>query len=231
MSLLLLEWKLLTRNKRLKQQFILILLFFPFIVYVQLATNSLVQENFLLKELFLFLMFLLPVSNSSLVVFGVNAAFIEKQVTTPLSIYQIIKAKYRFYCIESFLLLIIFLPSLFIGVNIFEITAAFLFAVGFMYFSLFMISLISYKPFDVKSSTFYNFQGIDAGSYIYTILVYVVAFGFMMLFYLLCNETVALIAMSFLGFVFIVTNRIWLGFIARKFEKTKHYRLERFNEK
>ena len=158
MNLLLLEWKLLTRNQRLKQQLIVSMSSIPFIIYLQLA-NPIVQERFFSREGHLFWLFVLPVSSFASIVFSVNALFIEKQVTTPLSIYQIVKAKYRFYCILSLLLFIAFLPSLFLGIKMLELAGAFLFCIGFVYFCLFIFSLFTYKPFNVKSSGFLNYQG------------------------------------------------------------------------
>ena len=230
MNLLLLEWKLLTGNKRLKQQLIVSMLILPFLIFLQLAYPQ-VRESFFRKENLLFLLFVCTIPNFSLIVFCINAAFIEKQVTTPLPIYKIVKAKYRLYCILSLLLFIAFLPSVYIGIKILELAGAFLFCIGFIYFGVFIFSLFTYKPFNVKSSGFFNYQGQTVGMYIYAILLVAVAYGFVALFYFMYNETVALIAMSVIGLVFIATNRIWLGFIAQRFEKTKHYRLERFNEK
>ena len=229
MNLLLLECKLLTRNKRLKQQAIVFMLFMPFIIYLQLA-NPVVQESFLQKEGHLFMLFVLPTANFASIVFSINALFIEKQVTVPLPISKIVKAKYKFYCTLSFLLFIAFLPSLFLGITILELAGAFLFCIGFMYFGVFIYSLFTYKPFNVKSSVYFNYQGHTVGTFVYAALLVAISYGFVFL-YRIYDETITLIIMSVVGLVFIATNRIWLGFIARRFEKTKHYRLERFNEK
>ncbi|GHV57677.1 hypothetical protein FACS1894182_07150 [Bacteroidia bacterium] len=117
------------------------------------------------------------------------------------------------------------------GVKLIELVAAFLFAIGFGFFGLFCLSLLSYKPFDIKASSFFNYQGSDAGNYFVPMLLIIVGFGFIALFYWLFNETVTLIAMSVIGLVFISTNRIWLEKIGKSFEKTQYRRLERFKEK
>jgi hypothetical protein len=189
------------------------------------------MEIFVIKECFLGGFFALPASFATFA-FSSGTMFIEKQVITPLSVFKILQAKYRLYCIVSIVLFILFLPSLFLErIILIQLVAAFLFSVGFVFGGLFCSSLVSYKPFDIKASYFYNYQGVDAGSYFFPILVLIVAFGFIVLLYWLFNETVTLIVMSLIGLVFIATNRIWLKKISQCFEKTKYYRLERFREK
>jgi hypothetical protein len=197
---------------------------------MQLVNLGSLTETFLIKEFFLWGLFAMP-ANFATFAFSANATFIEKQLIAPLSIFKILQAKYRFYCIGSIVLFILFLPSLFLGVKLIQLLAAFLFSAGFAFFWLFCSSLLSYKPFDIKASSFYNYQGVGAGSYFFPMLALVIGFGFMALFYWLFNETITLIAMSIIGLVFIATNRIWLEKISKSFEKTKYRRLECFREK
>jgi hypothetical protein len=181
--------------------------------------------------LFLWLLFALPDNFFAALIFSVNASFIEKQLIAPMPIFKILQAKYRLFAIISFLLFVIFLPSMFLGVKFIELAAAFLFATGFLFFALFWTSLTSYKPFDIKATYFYNFQGFDVANYFSPILIIAIAFGLMFLFYWLFNEIITLIFMSLIGLIFISTNTIWLKKISGSFEKTKYRRLECFREK
>jgi hypothetical protein len=230
MNLILFEWKLIFRNKRLKQMFMMSILWLPLMSYMQFASSDSLKETFVIKECILWGTFVLPATFATFA-FSANAAFIEKQLITPLSIFKILQAKYRLYCIVSIVLFILFLPTLFLGIKFMELVAALLFSTGFAFFGLFCSSLLSYKPFDIKASSFGNYQGVDAGNYFLPMLGIIVAFGFTALFYWLFNETITLIAMSLTGLVFIATNRIWLGKISQSFEKNKYYRLECFREK
>jgi hypothetical protein len=202
------------------------------IVYPQFINpESLVKEFFLLKEFYLCAVFMLPATFATFT-FGVNSSFIEKQITTPLSVFKILQGKFRFFSIVSICLFVAFLPSLFLEIKILELAAAFLFSVGFVFCGLFFTSLSSYKPFDIKASSFYNYQGSnDAGSVFVQVVVMLIVCGLVALIYLLFNQTVTLIMMSIVGIIFIATNRIWLKFIAQRFEETKYLRLERFNKK
>ena len=230
MNLILFEWKLIVRNKRLKQLFIISVVLLPLMIYFQLVTSRLLKDIFLIKELFLLGVFAMP-ANFATLAFCINATFIEKQLIAPFPIYKTLQAKYRLFNIISVALFIFFLPGMFLGVKFVELIASFLFAIGFVYFGFFWTSLSSYKPFDIKASYFYNFQGFDAANYFFPLLVMIISCSFSALLYWLFNETITLIAMSFTGLIFIVTNRIWLEKIGNSFEKTKYRRLERFREK
>lgn len=231
MKLIFLEWKLIVRNQRLKQQFPLIILAFPLLIYMQLLNpGSFVIENFLIKELYLCALFAVTAGFAPMA-FGVNAGFIEKQLTMPLSVFEILQAKYRFSVILAILLFIVFLPTTFLEIKFTELVAALLFAIGFLFFVLFYSAPFSYKPYDIKASNFYNYQGVDLGNYLYPLLFLAISIGIMILSYLFFNENITLIVMSAIGFVFVATHKIWLKAISRKFEKTKYYRLERFRGK
>jgi len=231
MNFVLFEWKLIVRNKRLRQLFIVSILLFLLIVYMQLASSVLLKEYFVLKECFIGLIFALPAANFATMAFSINSAFIEKQLIAPVSIFKILQAKYWLFCIISGVLFIMSLPSMLLGIKFIELVVAFLFSLGVVFCGLFWTSLSSYKPFDIKASYFYNFQGLDAANYFFSILVIIVGLGITALFYWLFNETITLIAMSSIGLIFIATNKIWLKKISNSFEKTKYRRLECFREK
>jgi len=230
MNWMLFEWKLIVRNKRLQQLFIVSVIFLPLIIYMQFADSILLKEYFILKECFLWAIFATP-ANLATLAFSMNAIFMEKLVITRGAIFQLLQAKYRLYSMISIALFILFLPSMYLGIKFIELIAAFLFSVGFVFFGLFLTSLSSYRPFNINANYFCNFQGFDAANYFFPILVIMVAVGFIALFYWLFNETVTLIAMSISGLIFMATNKIWLRNISTSFEKSKYRRLECFREK
>ena len=124
-----------------------------------------------------------------------------------------------------------FFPSVYLGVTLIELIASFLFSVGFVFFGLFYSSLFSYKPYNIKGSSFFNYQGFDIGNYFIPMILMIVAFGIIAFFFWFFNEKITLIAMSLIGVVFIATNKIWLEKISGNFEKNKYRRLEYFKEK
>ena len=230
MNLLLFEWKLFFRNKRLKQQFILMLLVLALLSF-QLTNLSLLKGYALFTEIYLIAM-MGAFAQFAVYSFATNASFIEKQLTTPLSVFKILQTKYYFFCILSFIPFLAFLPSLFWGsVHFLDLFSTFLFVVGFVLFGLFYCTQFSYKPFDTKATAFYNYQGIDKGNYFFPLFIMILAFGIILLIFWLFDETTALILKSIIGIVFIATHRIWLKFIAQKIEEKKYYRIERFRGK
>ena len=230
MNLLLFEWKLFFRNKRLKQQFFLMLAIFVLFSF-QFASLSLLQEYPLFVELYLIVMMSL-FAQFAVYSFATNASFIEKQLTTPLSVFKILQTKYYFFCLLSLIPFVAFLSSLFWGAtHLFDLFSTFLFIIGFVLFGSFYCVQFSYKPFDTKATAFYNYQGVDKGNYLYPVLVMLLAVGIILLSYWLFNKTAALILKLVIGIVFIATHKKWLKYIAQKIEEKKYYRIERFRGK
>jgi hypothetical protein len=208
----------------------MIALFFPLMLYMQFAASPLINEVFLIKEVFLWVVIILPAAYFAPLTFGIMAPFLEKQMTMPLNIFDILLAKYRFHCIVALYLFIFLLPSLFFGILVMELVSALFFGVGVTYFCLFYLSLFSCKSYDIKQTAFYNWQGMSAASYIFPVIV-ILAVGIMALLHRFFGENITLTVMLIVGLAFMATHGIWLKLIAREFEKTKHDRMERFREK
>jgi len=230
MNLLWFEWKLLFRSKRLKHQFFTLIALFLLFSY-QLTTSSLLQESPLFTEFFLIGMMSL-FAQYAVAPLAINASFIEKQLTIPLSVFKILQTKYYFFCILSLIPFILFLPiSFWNTIHILDLFSTYLFVIGFMLFGSFCCTLFSYKPFDIKSSGFANYQGMDKGNFLLPALPLFTGISFILLMFWLFNETVAVVLKTVIGLAFIATHKIWLNFIAKKIEEKRYYRLKRFREK
>lgn len=231
MSDILFEWKLIIRNKRLTQSFILLLIFIPF---MYLSPNKAELFGcFLIRMCFWITLMSVIASYIGTFLFSTDASFIEKILTLPNALFRSIVSKYHLCLIISVSIALILLPISFVTkeIIVFEIIAALFFSIGFIFFALFYFSLISYKPFDVKASNFANHQGFNAIIYFGQILTLGCSIGFIILLHQLLGETVTLIIISIIGILFLGTHKFWLRGICRGFEKTKHKRLERFREK
>jgi len=229
-NLLLFEWNLYIRNKRLKQQFFMMIILFLWFSFM-ITTSPTYQDSPLLAEVFFVGMmgFFAQFGVYSLMT---NASFIEKQLTTPLSIFRILQIKFYFFCILSLIPFVLFLPLLFLGkVHFLNLFSNFLFVIGFMLFSQMYCILFSYKPFDIKSSSFYNYQGTDKGNSLYPVFIMFFGIGLVVLVYWQLDEMVAVIFKAVIGLAFVATHKMWLNFIAKKIEKKKYYRIERFRKK
>jgi len=226
MNLLLFEWRLWFRSKRLKQ------MLFSMSVLALLLPLQLISLS--LSPLFIGLLLVVLISLFTQYApfsLAINASFVEKQLTMPLSMFRILQTKYYFFAILSLFPLIFSLTvSFWTTFHFLNILSAFVFIIGFMFFGSFYCLLFSYKPFNIKTSASYNFQGMDKGNHFFPILVLLIGAGFILLIYWLLGETVAIILKTIIGLTFIATHRTWLNFIAKKIENKKYYRLERFRQ-
>ena len=228
-NLLLFEWNLHLRNKRLKQQFFMLIVLFLWFSFM--LTSPTMQEPTLYTEFFLIAMMSI-FAQFAVAPIAINASFIEKQLTTPLSVFKIVQMKYYFFCILSLIPFLLFLPILFWNtIHFFDLFSTYLFVIGFMLFGSFYSSLFSYKPFEIKSSGFHNYQGMDKGNFLYPLFVMLLGIGSVVLIHWQFGEMAAVIFKAVVGLAFIATHKIWLAFIARKIEAKKYYRIERFRKK
>jgi hypothetical protein len=163
-------------------------------------------------------------------VFSMNGSFMERLITSPLSVNKILETKYYFLCIVSFIMLLLMFPLMLLGISFFQLISSFLYAIGFLYFGFFYTSLYSYKTLDIKKTSFYNFQGINVANYLFPILLLVGATGLVVLIHWLLREIVTWTVMFATGLIFVATHKIWLKYISKKFEKTRYKRLECFRE-
>jgi hypothetical protein len=230
MNLIFFEWKLIMRNKRLRQQLFISAPAFIWLIYSPLLADSFLSESFLFKEIYLWAFFSISAMLFAPFALNINASFIEKLQTSPLSFFDVLQAKYRLYFIISLCSFVLLIPSLFLGVTLFELLTAFVFAVGVANITLFYTSVFAYKGLEIKASSFANYQGSSAGSFVSQLAVVIVLGGGTALIYWLLGKNATLIAMSVISMFFIATHKIWLKKIANKLEKTKYKRLERFRE-
>lgn len=229
-NLLLFEWHLHLRNKRLKQQFFMLIVFFLWFSFMLTTSPTFQESPFLVEIVFIGMMSLFV--QCATAPLAVNASFIEKQLTTPLSVFRILRAKYYFFCILSLIPFVLLLPTLFWNpIHFFDLFSTYLFVVGFMLFGSFCSNLFSYKPFEIKTSGFYNYQGMDKGNSLYPVFVMSLGVGAVVLVHWQFGETAAVIFKAVVGLAFIATHKIWLTFIARKIEAKKYYRIECFRKK
>ena len=229
-NLLLFEWKLFARNKRLKQILVLIPIFIP-LAYIQFLSLHFGDGNIIFNaSVWIMLMLTIPTQMATYA-FSTNGLFIEKQLTVPFSVFKILQAKYYFFCLFSSTVFVAMLPAVFLGVSILELVAMCLYVNGLMLAGLFYVNLFSYEVFDIKAGSSFNYQGFSWGSQIAYLAVFIVSVGLIVLGYLFVSEIITQIFMIIAGTFFIAVHKKWLEFIAKKIEEKKYYRIERFREK
>lgn len=230
MNEILLEWKMIIRNKRLSQMLILMLLLTAFFYFLLMPSNFLIKNYFVCRMLFLVGLFSLPGTYYGVLSLGMMASFMEKIVTSPMPLYRILLAKYYLYSLYSTGLLHLFL-TVNMGISRWELLAAYLFSTGFMLLVFFRCMLLSYQPVDIRGMNFQNWQRSSLLSeFLAPVMIMTAAAGFMAALEWLAGETLTLLVMSVIGVGFIALHRWWMKSICKAVYKTKYRRLECFRE-
>jgi hypothetical protein len=222
------ELALLYRSKRIRYIAIFLTLYFVFFTYLQLYQfHTADKVDTFPKIMLLFyttgmipLLIALPGMILAQYFFSIKANYIDKIMTIPLSFKTIVNRKYFGYCILSSFVLILLIPTVFLGfVSFWELSAAFLFAIGPLLLIGFWSSIFNSKKYDLMGNIFFNWQGNTAtqstigffGIYI----VFFIPFGLAYFF----SENIALLFMSVTGVICVVFNNVFLTPLAKYYDK------------
>jgi hypothetical protein len=206
-----------------------LIFFVPQLYYMSVFAYS--YQIFVVRMFFLYGLIALPGCMYSLLIFSTEASFIEKLTISPFSVYSMLQTKYRLYCIFATVIALISLPCALFSVKFVEIIAALLFDMGIMFFAGFQCARLNYKKMDIKATQYYNWQGMNFNGQLIGFMIMLLPSVIVFFINRLFGENITLWIMSVIGFIFIVTNKLWLRSIALSFEKTRYRRLECFREK
>ena len=223
-----LEIKLICRSKRIKQFMILTTYFLFFIYYQLFIQGTLFIHSFFLKTI-LPMVIALPGMVLSQFFFGIEANYISKTMTVPVTFRHILIQKYQLYCLMSLGMFLLLLPTLFWGVKITELLVSLLLAMGFYLFLGFWSSVLSDKRLDLDARGFANWQGNTIKQYILPNLLLIFASLILYCSTLFFSEEIILWGMSVIGLIFIASSRIWLSSLANYYDKRKHDRIEKLD--
>jgi hypothetical protein len=229
MKYLLFEWKLISRSRRLKQLMVPLICF---VLYFYLIVNPFhsLSGIFIFRLFFLYALISIPGATYSQFIFSAEASFMDKLMISPVSIYAVLKAKYRLYCCFAFVIMIIIFPSILFTVSLIEILSSFIFTIGFMYFVCFQCARFNFKRLNIKATKYYNWQGMTINQQIISFIAIFGSGGVIFIIDKLFGENITLLIMSITGLCLILTNKFWLSSISRNFAKTRYHRLECFRE-
>jgi len=161
--------------------------------------------------------------------FGIEANYISKTMTVPVTFRHILIQKYQLYCLISFGMFLLLLPTLFLGVKITELSASLLLAMGFYLFMGFLSSVLNDKKLDLDARSFANWQGSTFKQYILPNLLLIFVSLMLYCSTLFFSEEAILLGMSVIGLIFIASSRIWLSSLAKYYDKRKYDRIEKLD--
>ena len=159
--------------------------------------------------------------------FSIEANYINKLMTIPITHKFILIQKYQFYCLISVMVCLLFLPCLLGGVKITELLASLLLAMGFYLFLGFWSSILSDRKLDLDARGFVNWQGNTIKLQVIPSLLLIPVILILYCSTLFFSEEIILLGMTVIGLIFIASNRIWLSSLANYYDNRKHDKIEK----
>jgi hypothetical protein len=230
-ELIAVDLKLLLRNKRPRSIVLLtaVFLFYGLIFYKEQYIQGNEWGMLLMGGIFLTGLF---IGNYGQFLFAWQSCHFDGLMTGHLQVHSYIKSKFTLftavctiilaltsiYGFLSWKLLVVQLAGYFYNIGIHSVIA--------VYFATY-----SYKGIDLSKGSSFNYQGIGAAQWVYTLIVLLVPLSIFLPFSLLINPFAGVIAIGVFGLVSFFLQDWWIEIITREFKKRKHAILEGFREK
>ncbi len=225
-----LEWQLVTRNKRSKINFwimIPIALALAFFVGIRPPTEP---------ETFIVIIFMIAGGYGNLhfqYALSWESHFFDFLATRNIDMKKFIQAKFNFYLAYSFLQLLIVLPILFwFNVDLAILfTGLFFYSTGFGYFFYLRIGILNPSRIDANGSASFNMEGITGARFLQIFVMLMSIFPFMIIGLIVPYPHLTSILFAITGVLFIITQNLWTRYLAAKLESRKYTNLNLYREK
>lgn len=229
-SLFSMEYISVFRSKRLRQGMIFIPLVFMFQVYAQaLSLHS--DDGIGAGGLSIFVMFAMAFPSMLLGqwVFGVEGNFFHGIMTKPISIYEMLCTKYYFLMLINLVMIIPYIPGLFLGYWGIDLLVATFFFCAIVNIIMMPTCLFS-KRLDLFSSAFFNYQGANMAIHLYSFAIFIPMGIYAAIMLLINNIYIAESIVALLGIIALLLHRIVLKSLANRFMSIRYKRMETFCE-
>lgn len=225
------EIRLILRNKRPRSIVLMtvVFLFYGLIFYKQVYFE---------KEMFGMLLFGaifitgLSISNYGQFLFAWQSSHFDGLMAGNLNIKAYIKSKFLLFTSVCTVVLLI---TSFYGLIDWRILliqlAAYFYNVGIHTVLAIYLATYSYKGIDIGKKAAFNFQGIGAAQWIYSLIVFLIPILIYLPFSLLLNPWAGIVALGIIGLVSLLLQDWWVDLLSKEFMKRKHRILEGFREK
>jgi len=229
-----LELKMIFRSPRLKQQVgvtsVLIIGLFLFMLYV--PNNPYIRDTRDSQFVF-FLYGIITVGLLGIVmgqiIFSAEAGHFDGLAARPLSLLNILKAKYFLYSAYSLVVTLILLIPAFQGkINAFMLIAMLLYVVGPVYFLIFQNAVFNKTNYDLYERGMMNWKGTSGNMIAISMITMFIPVVIMLIINGLWGQTATCCFMSVVGLAFLLTSNLWLEWTYRRFLKRKHRNMEGF---
>jgi hypothetical protein len=226
-----LDIKLILRNKRPRSVAVitLLFLFYGFIFYKQQYLHNGKWGLLLFGAVFISGMFII---NYGQFLFAWQSAHFDGMMASNLGVKTYIKSKFVFFtavCTVE-LLLISFYGLMGWQLLIVQL-AAYFYNVGIHTVISVYFATRSYKAIDIGRAATFNYQGMGAEKWIYTLVVILVPIVIYAPIAFFINEWTGIIAIGVLGLVSFLLQDWWIDILTKEFFKRKYKILDGFREK
>lgn len=221
-----LEIKLLTRNKNPRNLLIMgcaLIIFMELMLFTD-AYNGTLGKDFVCTYNFVLLgMFFLTR------IMSYEGNYIDGLMSRKESIYTLLRSKYYFYTLVSFIPYLLMIPSVVLGkITLLKATSSLFFAIGFTNFILLQLAVYNYQKMPLNE----KIMGKNSTGSWFQSLISFVALGFP----LICNallrtffgEIIAEISVMVIGILLVATSNLWIKNIYHRFMKRRYVNMEKF---
>ena len=223
-----LEIKSAIRNKAIRQRYIQGL-FLITLLSLMLAFTDVYDGKFAVNMWCLYCFVFFGAVNL-VKIMGPEGNYIDLMMTHKENIYEILKAKYYFFCAVLIVPTLLLLPPVFSGrFSILMIVAYLFLTMGVEHFLLFQLAVYnkSSLPLNEKVTSKGNFE--NTLQIVIEIIVFFVPVVLAMTLTSLFGNTIGYIILAVIGIVFTITHPIWMRNIYNRFMKRRYTNIEGFH--
>ncbi len=226
-----LDVKLILRNKRPRS---LVMLSVAFLMYgfIFYKPESLAHGEWGLMLMGGFIITGIFISNYGQFLFAWQSSHFDGMMSANLQVRTYIKSKFLLLTAVSSIL---FLLSSFYGLLNWKLLlvqlAAYLYNIGVNTVIVAYFGTRNYKAIDIGRGATFNYQGLGAAQWIYSLVVLVIPLVIYLPFSLLIGKWAGILAIGIAGGISLLLQDFWTGLITREFLKRKYLLLQGFREK
>lgn len=221
-----LEIKLLTRNKNPRNLLFIgcaLIIFMELMLFTD-AYKGAFGKDFVCTYNFVLLgMFFLTR------IMSYEGNYIDGLMSRKESIYTLLRSKYYFYTLVSFIPYLLMIPSVVLGkITLLKATSCLFFAIGFTNFVLFQLAVYNYQKMPLNE----KIMGKNSSGNWFQSLLSFFAIGFPLIFNSILRsffgEIIAEISVLSIGLILVLTSNLWIKNIYHRFMKRRYTNMEKF---
>ncbi len=228
-SIIIVEWKLYTRNKRTKTILYMTPIFLLYGLMFYPKPEYINQYGFLMfVGVFMTGGMMLNYANYA---FGYESGYFDGLLTKNIDFKQYIAVKYYISVLICVICFILTIPYLYFGVKILLINAAmFLYNIGVLSFVLLFFATYNKKKIDLSRGGAFNYQGIGAMNWLAVLPAFLLPVLIFIPFKLSGQPNWGIAFIGILGIIGLFFSRIFIGMITKNFFSRKYIMASSFRE-